>query len=92
MQTTEAYHLAQSAIADLKAAIHEVLSSSPQGLTNAQIGRTLGIYSGHKRHEGHISRTLLAMLESEGIAEQDQKTKLWRLKHHSADVNGEYTD
>jgi DNA-binding IclR family transcriptional regulator len=89
MENTEAYRLAQSAIANLKAAIHAVLSTSPQGLTNAQIGRTLGIYSGHIRHEGHISRTLLAMLESEGVAERDPKTKCWRLKQHASETSDE---
>jgi hypothetical protein len=87
MQNTEAYRLAQSAVSDLKAAIHAVLSQAPQGLTNAQIGRTLGIYAGHIGHEGHISRTLLAMLESEGVAEQDSDTKVWRLKQHAHEAN-----
>jgi hypothetical protein len=84
---TESYRLAQSAMAELKAAVHFVLTNSPSGLTNAQIGRTLGIYGGHVGHEGHISRTLLALLESEGVAEQDPKTKYWRLKDHSASVD-----
>lgn len=92
MENTEAYHLAQSAIADLKTAIHAVLSQAPQGLKNAQIGRTLGIYSGHIGHEGHISRTLLAMLESEGVAEQDQNTKVWRLTHHAYEATDDSTD
>lgn len=79
----QAYHRAQSAMADLKAAVRFTLSNAPNGLTNAQVGRTLGIYGGHVGHEGHISRTLLALLESEGVAEQDANTKCWRLKDHS---------
>lgn len=79
----EAYHLAQSAMADLKAAVRFTLSAAPNGLTNAQIGRSLGIYGGDVGHEGHISRTLLALLESEGVAEQDANTKCWRLKDHN---------
>ena len=70
-------------MADLKAAVHLVLANAPNGLSNAQVGRTLGIYGGHVGHEGHISRTLLALLESEGVAEQDPSTKRWRLKDHS---------
>jgi hypothetical protein len=81
---TDAYHLAQRAIADLKAAVHAVLASKDgNGLTNAQIGRSLGIYGGHVGHEGHISRTLLKMLADEGVAEQDADTHRWRLRHHS---------
>jgi hypothetical protein len=79
----DSYHTAQSALADLKASVHFVLANCSDGLTNVQIGRTLGIYGGHVGHEGHISRTLLALLESEGVAEQDSKTKRWRLKDHA---------
>ncbi len=79
--TPEPYHLAQKALADLKAAIIQLLESAPEGgLSNAEIGRTLGIYQGHIGHEGHISRTLLAMMESEGVVVQDKKTKWWRLR------------
>ena len=78
------YFIAQRAIADLKSAVRDLLQEAPEeGLKNAQIGRSLGIYSGHKEHEGHISRTLLAMLEAEGVAEQDPHTKNWRLRSHS---------
>lgn len=54
-------------------------------MTNAQIGRTLGIYTGHKGHEGHISRTLLQMLANEGGAVQDLTTKRWRLREVPTD-------
>jgi hypothetical protein len=80
---TDSYRDAQVAVAHLKAAVHFVLATAPDGLTNAQVGRTLGIYGGHVGHEGHVSRTLLALLESEGVAEQDPDTKSWRLKKHS---------
>ena len=83
--TNEAYHRAQAAIAELKAAVHFVLSNEPNGLTNAQVGRMLGIYGGQVGHEGHISRTLLALLEGEGVAEQDSQSKRWRLKEHAAE-------
>lgn len=64
----EAYALAQRAMADLKAAIFLVLESGPaQGMRNADIGRTLGIHAGHVEHEGHIPRTLLALMEKEGV-------------------------
>ncbi len=77
-----AYKLAQSAIADLKTAIYEVLKTAPEGgLTNAQLGRFLGIYSGHVGHEGHISRTLLNMMEAEGVVEQSEDKK-WSMKKH----------
>ncbi len=81
--TTEAYAIAQSAIADLKSAIHLIMNTNDSiGLKNAEIGRTLGIYAGHIKHEGHISRTLLAIMEKEGVVEQNEETKLWNLKTH----------
>lgn len=81
MSRSNAYHDAQRALADLKGAIYEILSAAPgDGLTNAEIGRSLGIYAGHVGHEGHVSRTLLAMMESESVVEQVETTKKWRLK------------
>ncbi len=78
--SSDPYRLAQHAIADLKAAVVSVLREGPPtGLRNADVGRSLGIYSGHVGHEGHISRTLLSMLENEGVVQQDQESKLWRL-------------
>ncbi|ESX18302.1 hypothetical protein X747_06440 [Mesorhizobium sp. LNJC384A00] len=77
---TQPYLMAQSAMAQLKAAIHMLLSQAPQqGLRNSEIGRQLGIYMGHVEHQGHIPRTLLSIMESEGAVEQDKATKCWRL-------------
>ncbi|WP_166300899.1 hypothetical protein [Bradyrhizobium sp. 2S1] len=79
----EPYFLAQTAIAQLKSAIHQVLSRAPeQGVKNVDIGRILGIYMGHVEHEGHIPRTLLAIMEAEGVVEQDKETKTWRLRSY----------
>jgi hypothetical protein len=79
---SEAYHLAQSAIADLKSAIYISLETAGKnGLSNAELGRSLGIYGGHIGHEGHISRTLLAMLETENVVYQEAKSKRWYLKN-----------
>lgn len=79
MSESETYHIAQSAISDLKAAIYALLeNSSKDSLSNAEIGKSLGIYSGHIGHEGHISRTLLAMMGEEGVVEQDEDKK-WHL-------------
>ena len=75
----EAYHLAQRAMADLKAAVLRIISESgPDGLTNAEIGRALGIYSGHVGHQGHIPRSLLALMEAEGVVKQHASSKRWR--------------
>jgi DNA-binding IclR family transcriptional regulator len=79
-----AYRRAQLALAELKAAVLEILVEEHSGLTNADIGRALGIYSGHIRHEGHISRTILEMLRDDGTAEQDAETKRWRLRRDAA--------
>ncbi len=76
------YCRAQLGMTHIKSAVYELLfATGEQGLTNAEIGRTLGIHMGHVRHEGHIPRTILALLESEGVAEQDAETKRWRLRH-----------
>lgn len=76
---TEAYGLAQHAIADLKQAVLSVLMrAGGAGLRNADVGRELGIYSGHgDQHEGHISRSILELLKVEGVAQQDPASKLW---------------
>lgn len=77
----EAYQLAQDAMAKLRSAVYVLLVQAPkEGLKNSQIGRSLGIYSGHVGHEGHISRTVLALMEAEGVVEQDTETKSWRIR------------
>lgn len=78
--TPHPYGLAQAAMAQLKAAVHTLLSAYPAGLRNHEIGRLLGIYMGHVEHEGHISRTLLAIMEAEEVVEQDKETKVWKLR------------
>ena len=79
----DAYQLAQRAIADVKTAVYSILEqASSEGLTNAEIGRSLGIYAGHVEHEGHIPRTLLALMEKEGVVEQTAATKRWSLRLH----------
>lgn len=79
----EAYQRAQLAVAELKASIREVIANGPdQGMTNAEVGRILGIYEGHEGHEGHIPRTLLAIMEREGVVEQDEETRRWRIREH----------
>jgi len=71
------YVRAQRAIAELKGTVYELIATSPQGISNADVGRQLGIYQGHIGHEGHISRTILGMLEAEEVITQDKKSKLW---------------
>jgi len=55
-------------------------------LTNAEIGRSLGIYAGHVDHEGHIPRTLLALMEKEGVVQQDPASKRWKIKRQTHDT------
>jgi hypothetical protein len=79
----EAYAKAQSGLASLKSAVQHLLAANPDGLTNVEIGRSLGIYRGHGepgKHEGHVSRTILAMLATDGIAEMGED-KRWRNLH-----------
>lgn len=85
---THPYTLAQDAMAKLRAAIHMSLEKAPtEGLTNAAIGRSLGIYSGHVGHEGHMSRTVLALMEAEGTVEQEPETKHWRIRDNVGSDN-----
>ncbi|MET3853043.1 hypothetical protein [Rhizobium sp. OAE497] len=77
------YLKAQTAIASLKAAVYETLAlANGNGLRNVDIGKALGIYMGHVDHEGHISRTILALMESEGTVQQDKTSKTWTLARH----------
>lgn len=84
MTSGREYRQAQLAMAELKAAVLALLERSPGGMSNAAIGRSLGIYAGHKRHEGHISRTLLAMLEAEGVVEQRPEDQTWSVRVHQS--------
>ncbi len=62
--TAEAYQLAQRAMTDLKTAILKLLAMGDEtGLRNADIGRSLGIYTGHEQHEGHIPRIVQSSIE-----------------------------
>ncbi|QDC09079.1 hypothetical protein FHY55_07410 [Oceanicola sp. D3] len=75
-----AYEMAQAAIAQLKASVRVALSEGPkEGLRNVDIGKSLGIYMGHVEHVGHIPRTLLEIMQKEGVVTQDADTKLWKL-------------
>ena len=86
MNTNDAYHLAQRAIADLKGAVYAALESGPEnGMRNVDVGRTLGILTGHVRHEGHVPRTILALMEAEGVVQQNPETKTWSLRQHLGD-------
>jgi hypothetical protein len=79
----DAYILAQEAMSGLRSAVYLLLKNAPDGLKNSEIGRSLGIYSGHVGHEGHISRTILALMEAEGVVRQDVSTKAWTLRNGS---------
>lgn len=87
-KTGLAYLRAEHAIADLKSAIHDLLAANPAGLQNAEIGKQLGIYMGHSgegKHLGHIPRTLLETMSSEGTVERSDTSKLWILKSKGKD-------
>ena len=76
------YGQAQTGLSYLKDAICNLLIIHGQsGLTNAQIGKALGIYRGHVGHEGHISRSVLDIMEEEGLVVQ-KEDKSWILKHY----------
>lgn len=78
--STEAYSLAQQAMQLLRIAIYKSLEASPDdGLRNSELGRSLGIYMGHAGHQGHVTRTVLALMENEGAVVQDPDSRKWRL-------------
>lgn len=78
---TSLYIRAQRAVAELKGVVYELVAGAgPDGLTNAEIGRSLGIYQGHVRHQGHVSRTILAMLQAEQVLEQNRSNKRWTVR------------
>ena len=71
------YLAAQTAMSELKAAVLGVVLSGPEeGMRNVEIGRALGIYGGHKGHQGHISRVCLQRLQEEVLLKQ-LDNKLW---------------
>jgi hypothetical protein len=74
------YTRAQRAMAELKGVVYELIAENGEELTNAEIGRRLGIYQGHVGHEGHTSRTILAMLEAEEVVVQNKESKAWGLR------------
>tara|TARA_Y100000588_G_scaffold394294_1_gene513995 strand:- start:403 stop:639 length:237 start_codon:yes stop_codon:yes gene_type:complete len=75
------YSKAQTGMAMLKDAVHSLLETKgAAGASNAEIGRALGIYKGHVGHEGHISRTILGIMESEEVVKQDKDSKAWSLR------------
>lgn len=81
MTLVESYLRAQHAFVELKASILEVLlDRHPAGVKNSELGKVLGIYAGHVGHVGHVPRTLLAMLQEEGLVYQDLATKCWHLR------------
>ncbi len=60
---SEAYHLSQKAVANLKASVFFIISINNEGIVNAVNGRSLGIYYVHSgKHEGHISLVILELL------------------------------
>lgn len=78
---TSLYTRAQRAMAELKGVVYELVAASgPDGLSNAEIGRSLGIYQGHVRHQGHVSRTILAMLQAEQVLQQNRSNKRWTVR------------
>lgn len=89
----ESYALAQRAVADLKSAVYMLLKAGPaSGLRNADIGRALGIHAGHVEHEGHIPRTPLALMQKEGVVQQDSQSKRWTIAQHISSGGEESVD
>lgn len=91
---TDLYERSPFAIAELKSVVFQLLEQSAAGRTNAEIGRSLGIYAGHIGHEGHIPRTILALMQADGSVIQDGKGGKWYVNvdgKHTLDGRGGYT-
>ena len=73
----EAYTVAQTGLASIRVAILRILADCPEGLSNSSISKLLGLNSGYDGHRGHITRTILATMESEGVVRQHPDTKKW---------------
>lgn len=83
MNRANAYQRAHAALLELKSVVLETLEAAgEEGLTNAELGRGLGIYHGYHNadgvegHPGHISRWLLGELQREEMVRQDS-AKRW---------------
>ncbi len=86
MDRSDAFALAQEGYAKLKVAVYAFMAMEPdRPLSNAEIGRSLGIYAGHLGHVGHIPRTILEELKNDGLVEQSDEDKKWRLVSHRPD-------
>lgn len=82
------YAKAQEGVTKLKEAIYGyLLDRGEEGATNAEIGRSLGIYVGYstregepekKAQEGHLSRTILGYMETDEVV--IRKDKKWFLR------------
>ena len=76
---SKAYQLSQRALADLKSAILIVLTENEIPMKNVDLGKLLGLYHGHVGHQGHITRTLLELMKSDGVVNQSDETKEWSI-------------
>ena len=73
---SDPYLLAQEAMGKLRSAIYLVLQRPRQRADKRPTWALIGcIYSGHVGHEGHISRTILALMEEEGVWNKSPKLR-----------------
>ena len=80
----EAYDTAQEGLNKIRSAIVNLLSSSEQKMTNANISRSLGLHAGYGgRHQGHITREVLEGMKTDGVVTQDTNSKKWSLRTHT---------
>ena len=82
-ETTDHYRRAQVALADLKAAARGVLLSAPSdGLADDDVGRLLGLNALSGTADGQLTRTILGVLEAEGVATKDEGER-WHFRTRS---------
>lgn len=87
MRYAKCFRLAQDGLGKIKSAVFGYLQQEhPRALTNAEIGRALGIYGGHVGHVGHLSGTALELLKADGLVRQNDD-KAWSLVDHRKMAN-----
>lgn len=77
--TSAAYTIAQEAMAQLRSAIHQLLSEHPAGLSEGQIGLALGLKSAQIEDSSTIAALMLALMEAEGAIALDSAASIWKV-------------
>lgn len=85
----EAYELAQKSVVLMKKAIVVLLTSSPNGMSNTEIGRRLGVNGDFLGNQsGWFAYTVLKIMEAEHTVVQVKSRGPWRMAVHASERVG----